>query len=208
MLPHRGDPREGSRRRSGSAASRSCCRGGLHPDFKLDWYERMLSRHQGTEFPQVNVHGFSPPEIHHFTKVNKLPLGDGPRSPASDAGLGSLPGGGAEILVDRVRKEITRGKVLTDDWLERHEGVAPAGRPLQRDDDVRSRRDTRGAQSSTWNGVRQLQDESLRGRPRRLHGFHLLDVSAGQHSRWTTWQPAWRARVPASMQRRRASLPR
>jgi cyclic dehypoxanthinyl futalosine synthase len=89
--------------------------GGLHPDFKLDWYEELLAdikRH----FPQVNVHGFSPPEIHHFMKVNKLPLVT-VLERLKAAGLGSLPGGGAEILVDRVRKEITRGKVLTDDWL-------------------------------------------------------------------------------------------
>lgn len=89
--------------------------GGLHPDFKLDWYERMLGGIKD-KFPQVNIHGFSPPEIHHFTKVNKLPLRT-VLERLQAAGLGSLPGGGAEILVDRVRKEITRGKVLTDDWL-------------------------------------------------------------------------------------------
>ena len=67
--------------------------GGLHPTFKLEWYEELLSdikRH----FPEVNVHGFSPPEIHHFTKVNKLPLRD-VLSRLKAAGLGSLPGGGA-----------------------------------------------------------------------------------------------------------------
>ena len=89
--------------------------GGLHPKFKLDWYERML-RDVKDAFPQVNVHGFSPPEIHHFTKVNKLPLRT-VLERLRDAGLGSLPGGGAEILVDRVRGAITRGKVMTDDWL-------------------------------------------------------------------------------------------
>ena len=92
--------------------------GGLHPDFKLDWYERMLSGIK-ERFPQVNNHGFSPPEIHHFTKVNKLSLKE-VLTRLRDAGLGSLPGGGGEILVDRVRKEITRGKVLTDDWLNVH----------------------------------------------------------------------------------------
>ncbi|MCA9104938.1 MAG: dehypoxanthine futalosine cyclase [Planctomycetales bacterium] len=89
--------------------------GGLHPDFKLDWYESLLSDLR-ERFPTVNIHGFSPPEIHHFTKVNKLPLKT-VLERLQAAGLGSLPGGGAEILVDRVRREITRGKVLTDDWL-------------------------------------------------------------------------------------------
>ncbi len=89
--------------------------GGLHPDFKLDWYESMLSDLR-SRYPSINIHGFSPPEIHHFTKVNKLPL-ETVLERLKGAGLGSLPGGGAEILVDRVRREITRGKVLSDDWL-------------------------------------------------------------------------------------------
>ena len=90
--------------------------GGLHPDFKIEWYEELLSDIK-EHFPQVNVHGFSPPEIFHFTKVNKLSLRE-VLERLRAAGLGSLPGGGAEILVDRVRKQITRGKVLSDDWLE------------------------------------------------------------------------------------------
>lgn len=89
--------------------------GGLHPTLELEWYEDLL-RDIKRHFPQVNVHGFSPPEIHHFTKISKLPLRE-VLTRLKAAGLGSLPGGGGEILVDRVRKEITRGKVLTDDWL-------------------------------------------------------------------------------------------
>ncbi len=89
--------------------------GGLHPKFKLDWYEELLSDIK-RDFPQVNVHGFSPPEIHHFTKLNNLSLRE-VLSRLKAAGLGSLPGGGAEILVDRVRGAITRGKVMSDDWL-------------------------------------------------------------------------------------------
>ena len=89
--------------------------GGLHPKLSLEWYEEML-RGIKEAFPQINVHGFSPPELHHFTKISKLPLKTVLQR-LMDAGLGSLPGGGGEILVDRVRKEITRGKALTDDWL-------------------------------------------------------------------------------------------
>ena len=69
-----------------------------------------------TAFPSVNVHGFSPPELHHFTKVNNLSIEE-VLTRLKAAGLGSIPGGGAEILVDRVRSELTRGKVMTDDWL-------------------------------------------------------------------------------------------
>lgn len=89
--------------------------GGFHPEYKLEWYEELLQDIKRA-FPQVNIHGFSPPEIHHFTKMNKLPLRT-VLERLRAAGLGSLPGGGAEILVDRVRREITRGKVMTDDWL-------------------------------------------------------------------------------------------
>ena len=89
--------------------------GGLHPKLPLEWYEDLL-RDIKSRFPQFNVHGFSPPEIHHFTRISKLPLRTVLKR-LKTAGLGSLPGGGGEILVDRVRKEITRGKVLTDDWL-------------------------------------------------------------------------------------------
>ncbi|KAA5545371.1 dehypoxanthine futalosine cyclase [Roseiconus nitratireducens] len=89
--------------------------GGLHPKFKLDWYEEMLADIKAA-YPSVNIHGFSPPELHHFTKVNNLPIEE-VLSRLKAAGLGSIPGGGAEILVDRVRNELTRGKVGSDDWL-------------------------------------------------------------------------------------------
>ncbi len=92
--------------------------GGLHHELKLDRYENML-RTIKEHYPQVNIHGFSPPEIHHFTKLNRMSLKE-VLLRLKEAGLGSLPGGGGEILVDRVRKEITRGKVLTDDWLNVH----------------------------------------------------------------------------------------
>ena len=90
--------------------------GGLHPKFKIDWYEELLCDIK-TAFPEVNVHGFSPPELHHFTKVNNMPLRE-VLERLKAAGLGSIPGGGAEILVDRVRSALTRGKCMTDEWLE------------------------------------------------------------------------------------------
>ena len=92
--------------------------GGLHPELPFIWYEELLQDIK-SHFPQVNIHGFSPPEIHFFHKKFRMPLKE-VLLKLKDAGLGSLPGGGGEILVDRVRKEITRGKVLTDDWLNVH----------------------------------------------------------------------------------------
>ena len=147
--------------------------GGLHPHLKLEWYEELL-RDIKAHFPGVNVHGFSAPEIYHFTKVAKLPLRD-VLERLKAAGLGSLPGGGAEILVDRVRKEITRGKVLTDELAGCPPRLARAGRPVDGDDDVRPCRDARGAGRALRAGP------PASGRDRRLHGVHLLDVPARSH---------------------------
>ena len=90
--------------------------GGMNPDLPIEWYEDLL-RSLKERFPQVNLHAFSPPEIYALAKLEKLPIKTVLQR-LKDAGLGSLPGGGGEILVDRVRKEITRGKVLSDDWID------------------------------------------------------------------------------------------
>jgi cyclic dehypoxanthinyl futalosine synthase len=92
--------------------------GGMHPSLKLEWYEDLL-RDLKTRYPTFNLHAFSPPEIWHFHKINKLPLRE-VLGRLKEAGLGSLPGGGGEILVDRVRKAMTVNKCLTDEWLEVH----------------------------------------------------------------------------------------
>src|SRR5947199_999418 len=90
--------------------------GGMHPTLKLEWYEELLADLR-SRYPQVNLHAFSPPEIWHFHKLNKLPLREVLQR-LKAAGLGSIPGGGGEILVDRVRTKLTRNKALTDEWLE------------------------------------------------------------------------------------------
>jgi cyclic dehypoxanthinyl futalosine synthase len=92
--------------------------GGLHPRLELTWYEGLL-RDLKEHFPDFNLHAFSAPELWHFHQINKLPLREVLRRLRA-AGLGSLPGGGAEILVDRVRKAISVNKCLTDEWLQVH----------------------------------------------------------------------------------------
>jgi cyclic dehypoxanthinyl futalosine synthase len=92
--------------------------GGNHPSLKLEWYEELL-RDLRARYPSVNLHAFSASEIWHFHKLNKLPLRE-VLLRLKDAGMGSLPGGGAEILTDRVRKAITINKVLTEEWLQVH----------------------------------------------------------------------------------------
>ena len=90
--------------------------GGHHPKLTKQWYLDLLS-HIKSKFPQVNVHGFSPSEFIHFREVFDEPIekiiGD-----FKAAGLGSIPGGGGEILVDRVRQRISPLKAMSDDWLE------------------------------------------------------------------------------------------
>jgi len=90
--------------------------GGHHPKLTKQWYLDLLS-HIKEKFPGFNVHGFSPSEFIHFREVFNEPLekiiGD-----FKAAGLGSIPGGGGEILVDRVRQRISPLKAMSDDWLE------------------------------------------------------------------------------------------
>ncbi len=90
--------------------------GGMNPDLAIDWYERLLADVRA-RFPEVNIHGFSPPEIHHIAQVSGLTVRD-VLSRLKEAGLGSLPGGGAEILVDRVRSQVSRCKVSAEGWID------------------------------------------------------------------------------------------
>ncbi len=89
--------------------------GGMHPELPLGWYEDLLADVK-QRYPQINVHGFSPTEIHHFSQLSGLPIGE-VLGRLKRAGLGSLPGGGAEILVDRVRRKLSPNKVSAGDWL-------------------------------------------------------------------------------------------
>jgi cyclic dehypoxanthinyl futalosine synthase len=90
--------------------------GGHHPKLSLQWYLDLLS-HIKAKFPQINIHGFSPSEFVHFRDVFDLPLGE-IITRFKQAGLGSIPGGGGEILVDRVRQRISPLKAMSNDWLE------------------------------------------------------------------------------------------
>lgn len=98
--------------------------GGLHPKLKLEWYEEML-RHMKRKFG-IHLHAFSPPEIHWLAKIHKMPVVDVIRR-LHEAGLDSIPGGGGEILVDRVRTSLTKNKCLTDEWLGVMRAAAECG---------------------------------------------------------------------------------
>jgi cyclic dehypoxanthinyl futalosine synthase len=90
--------------------------GGHHSSLTKQWYLDLLA-HIKSRFPQINIHGFSPSEFVHFREVFNEPL-ERIISDFKAAGLGSIPGGGGEILVDRVRQRISPLKAMSDDWLE------------------------------------------------------------------------------------------
>lgn len=89
--------------------------GGMHPNLRIEWYEGML-RDIKADHPGIHVHGFGPPEIVHIARVSDIPIRD-VLTRLRAAGLDSLPGGGAEILVDRVRGHISPKKATSDEWL-------------------------------------------------------------------------------------------
>jgi cyclic dehypoxanthinyl futalosine synthase len=90
--------------------------GGHHPKLTKQWYLDLLS-HIKTKWPQINIHGFSPSEFVHFRDVFHEPL-EKIISDFKTAGLGSIPGGGGEILVDSVRQRVAPLKAMSNDWLE------------------------------------------------------------------------------------------
>ncbi len=91
--------------------------GGHNPDLPLRWYEDLF-RAVKQRYPDFKLHALSPPEVLHISRMAKLQV---PEVIARlvDAGLDSIPGGGAEILVDRVRKLLNCfGKASADEWLD------------------------------------------------------------------------------------------
>ena len=98
--------------------------GGHNPYLPLDWYLELL-RFIKEQHP-IHVHGFSASEIEMITKVSKLPL-DAVLRQLHEAGLDSMPGAGAEILVDPVRDVIAPKKIDSARWLEIHEAAHEVG---------------------------------------------------------------------------------
>ena len=92
--------------------------GGLHPWLKFDYYLDML-RGVRSACPELHVKAFTAIEIIHFGRVARLGVGE-VLTALRDAGLGSLPGGGAEIFDDRVHDEVFKGKVRADKWFDVH----------------------------------------------------------------------------------------
>ena len=92
--------------------------GGLHPDLRIEYYENLLSSLK-QRYPQIHLHCFSAPEITNIAEVSGLSLTE-TIARLRDAGLDSIPGGGAEILDDEIRARISRLKCTADEWEQVH----------------------------------------------------------------------------------------
>jgi cyclic dehypoxanthinyl futalosine synthase len=90
--------------------------GGHHPELGLDFYTNTF-RAIKQEFPAIKLHALGPPEVAHICKLEKMSHHDVLKA-LKESGLDSLPGAGAEILVDRVRRLISKGKCGADEWLD------------------------------------------------------------------------------------------
>jgi cyclic dehypoxanthinyl futalosine synthase len=88
--------------------------GGHHPDLAIDYYEDLFRSIKARY--RIHLHALSPPEVQHLARRSKLTIPEA-LARLRDAGLDSLPGGGAEILVDRVRRIIAPKKTTSDEWL-------------------------------------------------------------------------------------------
>lgn len=90
--------------------------GGHNPKLKIDYYEELFRRLKAS-FPDLWLHALSPPEIVHIRKASRLSLEETIRR-LKQAGLSSIPGGGAEILVDEVRQRLAKNKCTAQEWLD------------------------------------------------------------------------------------------
>ena len=97
------------------SVSQLLLQGGHHPELGLDFYTTTF-RQIKNEFPTIKLHALGPPEVAHIAKLEKMSHHDVLKA-LKEAGLDSLPGAGAEILVDRVRRLISKGKCGADEWL-------------------------------------------------------------------------------------------
>ncbi len=100
-------------------ATQIMLQGGINPEIKLSYFEQLFSEIK-SRFSQITLHSLTAPEIAYLSKVSGLSLRE-TLLRLRKAGLDSLPGGGAEVLVDEVRKEVSPKKISSAEWLKVHE---------------------------------------------------------------------------------------
>jgi len=94
-------------------ATQILMQGGLHPDLRIEWFEELFRRVKAAH--NVHLHSLSPPEIVHIARTSSLTI-EQTLARLREAGLDSLPGGGAEILCDEVRSQLSPRKCTADEW--------------------------------------------------------------------------------------------
>lgn len=131
--------------------------GGVHPDLPVEWYENLVD-HIHTKYPQITIHGFSAVEIDYIAQKSGMTIRE-VLERLQAKGLFSIPGAGAEILDDRVRRVISPGKLSTKRWLEVHKRAHQIGMKstatmmfgsVETDDEI----------VKHWERIRTLQDET------------------------------------------------
>ncbi|MBV8299925.1 MAG: CofH family radical SAM protein, partial [Candidatus Eremiobacteraeota bacterium] len=96
-------------------ATQIMIQGGVNPELRIEWFEQLFRR-VAAEFPRVDIHSLSVSEISGLAKIENLPVRE-VLVRLKAAGMKSLPGAGAEILVERVRKRISARKIVPDGWI-------------------------------------------------------------------------------------------
>lgn len=141
---------------------------GHHPTRAWDYYPEMVSEIR-RHYPDLQIKAFTAAEIKHIAKISKQSTAEVLRQ-LQEAGLCAMPGGGAEIFADRVRKQIARSKVSADDWLNIHREAHALGMRTNATM-LYGHIETLAERLHHMHLLRQLQDESL-----SLHGggFHAF----------------------------------
>ena len=148
--------------------------GGHNPDLPLAWYEDLF-RAVKSRFPDFKLHALSPPEVIHLSRMSRLAVPE-VIDRLIAAGLDSIPGGGAEILVDRVRKLLNcYGKASADEWLDVMRHAHRAG--------LRTTATMMYGTVETRRGAARAPAAAARaaGRDRRVHRVHHLELPARAH---------------------------
>ncbi|GAG00134.1 unnamed protein product, partial [marine sediment metagenome] len=137
-------------------ATQILMQGGLHPSLPLEWYERLCREIKAQH--QVHLHSFSPPEIVHLAELSGLSIEE-VLSRLRAAGLDSLPGGGGEILCERVRRELSPRKCSADEWFAVMRAAQGLGMPTTATM-MFGHIETAGERVEHLVRVRELQDET------------------------------------------------
>ncbi len=153
--------------------------GGLHPDLRVEFYENMLSSIK-QKYPQVHLHCFSAPEILCIAEVSGLSVRD-TIARLRDAGLDSIPGGGAEILDDEIRARISRLKCRSDEWEDMHRIAHSLGMRTTATMMFGCGEEYRQIPECESLGTAALAPDS--GRYGRVHYVHPMDFCAREYSR-------------------------